>query len=160
MIKESSQNALERYFSMKGVDTFMTQQAFSLARQKIKWKAFRELFDYGVEVHYTNYQEAIRRWNGLRVSGIDGSTVSLPNDKPLRTYFGTSGSGNSSPTAQGSVRYDVLNDLVVDARIEPMTSDERTLAELHLNHLQGLESFEEWKELILFDCGYPSVKGA
>ena len=76
-IHESSQNALERYFAMKGEDAYMTQQAFSLARQKIKWEAFRELFDYGVEAHYINYAEEIRRWKGFRVHAIDGSKVSV-----------------------------------------------------------------------------------
>ena len=155
MVKESSQNALERYFAMQGEDTCMTQQAFSLARQKIKWEAFRELFDYGVEVHYKNYAEEIRRWHGYRVSAIDGIKLSLPNDKPLRAYFGDS---NGSPMAQGSALYDVFNDFVVDARIEPPATDERTLAQLHIKHLQGLESFEEWKELLLFDRGYPSFE--
>ena len=158
MVNESSQNALERYFAMKGEDTYMTQQAFSLARQKIKWEAFRELFDYGVDVHYKNYAEDIRRWKGYRVSAIDGSKLSLPNDKALRVYFGSSGPGKGSPIAQGSALYDVLNDFVMDARIEPLTTDERTLAELHINHLQGLESLEEWKELLLFDRGYPSIE--
>jgi hypothetical protein len=159
MINESTQNALERYFAMKGEDAYMTQQAFSLARQKIKWEAFRELFDYGVEVHYKNHAEEIRRWKGFRVSAIDGIKLSLPNDKPLRAFFGASGPGMvHSPTAQGSALYDVLNDFVVDARIEPMAADERALAERHLNHLQGMEGFEEWKELILFDRGYPSIE--
>ena len=155
MIKESSQNALERFFAMKGEDTYMTQQAFSLARQKIKWEAFRELFDHGVEAHYINYAEEIRRRNGYRVCAVDGSKHALPNDKPLRAYFGDS---NGSPTAQVSALYDVFNDFVVDARIEPMATDERTLAELHIKHLQGLTSFEEWKELLLFDRGYPSFE--
>jgi hypothetical protein len=52
--------------------------------------------------------------------------------------------------------YDILNDLVVDARIEPMSVDERTLAGLHIEQLAGLASFKEWQELILFDRGYPS----
>lgn len=158
MIKESSQNALERFFQKNGEDTHMTQQAFSLARQKIKWEAFRELFDHSVKVHYVNYADEIKLWNGYRVSAVDGSKLSLPNDKPLREYFGTSGAGNKSPTAQGSLLYDVLNNFVLDARIEPMSTDERTLAWTHINHLQGLASFEERKELILFDRGYASYK--
>jgi hypothetical protein len=158
MIRESSQNALERFFKQNGEDTYMTQQAFSLARQKIKWEAFRELFDYGVKVHYENYAEEIQLWNGYRVSAIDGSKLSLPNDQPLREYFGTSGAGNKSPTAQGSLLYDVLNNVVLDARIEPMSTDERTLAFIHINHLHSLESFEECKELLLFDRGYPSFE--
>jgi hypothetical protein len=39
-----------------------------------------------------------------------------------------------------------------------MGSDERTLAELPLDHLAGLKSFQEWRELILFDRGYPSYE--
>jgi hypothetical protein len=158
MIRKSSQNALERYFRMNGEAIYMTQQAFSLARQKIKWEAFRELFDYGVNAHYRNYEEEIQRWNGYRVSAVDGSILSLPNDPPLREYFGASGAGNTSPTARGSILYDLLNKMVLDARIEPMTTDERTLAEMHIQQLCGLESFEAGKELILFDRGYPSFE--
>ena len=158
MIKESSQNALERYFAKTGKDTYMSQQAFSLARQKIKWEAFRELFEAGVNAHYTNCGDEIKRWNGFRVHATDGSKLSLPDDKPLRDYFGSSGAGSKSPTAQGSLLYDILNDHVVDARIEPMATDERTLAWMHIKQLEGLESFEEWKELILFDRGYPSYE--
>jgi len=156
MIHESSQNALERFFAMKGEDIYMSQQAFSLARQKIKWEAFRELYELTVNGHYENYQDEIQRWNGYRIHAVDGSKLSLPNDEPLREYYGTSGAGNKSPTAQGSMLYDIFNDLVVDARIEPMSVDERTLASLHIEQLAGLESFKEWQELILFDRGYPS----
>ena len=158
MIKESSQNALERFFAKTGEDIHMTQQAFSLARQKIKWEAFRLLFDFTVNTYYQEYKEEIARWNGLRIFAVDGSTLSLPNDKPLADYFGTSGAGNTSPTAQGSLLYDILNDLVVDARIEPMSTDERTLALMHIHHVAGIESFEEWKELLIFDRGYPSFE--
>jgi hypothetical protein len=156
MVKASTQNALERYFAINGLSIFMTQQAFSLARQKLKWEALQELFNFGVNVHYINYQEQIQRWNGFRIFANDGSTISLPNDKPLREHYGTCGLGNTSPTARGSLLYDILNNVVVDARLEPMAQDERTLARMHIKQLIGLESFEEWKELILFDRGYAS----
>ena len=158
MINESSQNALERFFAKTGQSIYMTQQAFSLARQKIKWEAFRILFELSVNIHYREYKDEIKRWNGLRIHAIDGSKLSLPNDKPLREYYGTCGAGNSSPTAQGSLLYDILNDLVVDSRIEPMATDERTLARMHIDQLTRIESFEEWKELVIFDRGYPSFE--
>ena len=158
MIRESSQNALERFFIKTEKNISMTQQAFSLARQKIKWEAFRILFLLTVNSHYQEYADEIRRWKGMRIYAIDGSKLSLPNDKPLRDYFGTDGAGNSSPTAQGSLLYDILNDLTVDARIEPMTTDERTIALLHINQLADIDSFEKGKELILFDRGYPSFQ--
>jgi len=158
MVKKSSQNALEYFFDKIGEDTFMSQQAFSLARQKIKWQAFWDLFVLAVNTHYRIYKDKIKRWKGFRIFAIDGSKQSLPNDPPLREYFGSSGAGNTSPTAQGSALYDILNNIVADARIEPMSTDERTLAKMHIRHLVGLESFEEWKELILFDRGYPSFE--
>jgi hypothetical protein len=158
MIKESSQNALERYFDKNGQDTFMSQQAFSLARQKIKWEAFRELYDLTVNASYKNYPDEIKRWNGLRIHATDGSIVLLPSDQPLRTYFGTTGCGNKSAAARASMLYDMLNDVAVDARLEPMEVGERALAEMHISQLAALESFEEWKELILFDRGYPSFE--
>jgi hypothetical protein len=69
MIKESTQNALERYFAMNGEETFMSQQAFSEACQKIKWEAFLEMFDFTVATHYQINE--IERWNGYRLFAID-----------------------------------------------------------------------------------------
>jgi hypothetical protein len=154
MIRESSQNALERYFAMNDDATCMSQQAFSEARQKIKWEAFREMFDFTATVHYKNNE--VLRCNGFRLYAIDGSKLLLPNDKPLRSYFGTSGPGSKSPTAQVSILYDILNDLVVDALIEPMKISEQAQARTHINHLEGIESFWEWQELVIFDRGYSS----
>jgi len=154
MIKESTQNALERYFAMNGEDVFMTQQAFSLARQKVKWEAFREMFEFTVATHY-KINETLR-WDGYRLLGIDGSKLALPNDKPLLAYFGGRGADKGSPTAQGSILYDILNDVVMDALIDPAKTGEQTQAREHIKHLQGLESFEGGKELIIFDRGYAS----
>jgi len=158
MVKESSQNALERYFGKTGEGIYMSQQAFSLARQKVKWEAFRELFDATVNNHYMLYEQEIERWHGFRIHAVDASVQTLPNDPPLRDFFGTCGLGNTSPTGRGSLLYDILNDVVVDARIEPMATDERTIAFMHIDQLAGLDSFEEWKELVLFDRGYPSFE--
>jgi hypothetical protein len=154
MINESTQNALERFFSRIGEpETRMTQQSFSEARQKIKWEAIREILDQTVKDTYSGYTE---RWNGYRVSAIDGSKISLPSDAALREYFGTSGKGSSAVTAQASMLYDVYNDTVIDARLEPMRVDERTLAIEHVEKLRELSSYG--RELIIFDRGYPSFE--
>jgi hypothetical protein len=155
MIKESSQTALERFFGKVDKTIRISQQAFSLARQKIKWQAFRVMFQYTVATYYSNKDE-IQRWKGWRIYAIDGSKLALPNDKPLGDYFGTMGADSKSPTAQGSLLYDILNDLVVDARIQPLKEGEQAIALKHIHHLAGLESFQEWKEMVIFDRGYPS----
>jgi hypothetical protein len=87
---------------------------------------------------------------------IDGSKINLPNDPGLGEYFGTSGAGNSSPCAQGSLLYDIENDVIVDAQIEPVATDERTLAREHIRKLVMMPAFG--KELIIFDRGYPSIE--
>jgi hypothetical protein len=87
---------------------------------------------------------------------IDGTKVALPSDEKLRKYFGTAGGGSTSVTAQGSVLYDVYNDTIVDALLEPMSTDERTLAVRHIEKPQKMASFG--KELILFDRGYASIE--
>jgi hypothetical protein len=84
MIKESSQNALERYFRKLGEKTWMSQQAFSIARQNIKWEALLELFELTVN---ESYRQEIKRWNGYRVFAIDGSKIALPNDPVMMRQY-------------------------------------------------------------------------
>jgi hypothetical protein len=154
LINESSQNALERYFPKIGEDDLsMTQQSFSEARQKLKWEAIQELFEVIMNDIYTEYTE---RWHDYRVMAIDGTKVALPSDEKLREYFGTVGAGSTSVTAQGSMLYDVYNNIVVDALLEPMSTDERTLAVQHIEKLQKMASFG--KELIIGDRGYASIE--
>jgi len=149
--KSSTQTDLETFFDKAGEDIYMTQQSFSEARKKISYKAFVELFDMTVEV---SYEDGCRTWNNYRVSAIDGSKIALPSDEILREEFGTYGAGKKAATAQGSVLYDVVNDVIIDAAIEPISTDERTLAERHIDKLN--EKLPGENDLILFDRGYAS----
>ena len=103
----------------------MKQQSLSEARKKITVWAFVELFKLTAE---TMTEQCVNKWHNYRVYAIDGSKIALPADKALGGYFGVLGKDGSAPTAQGSVLYDVLNDIVADAAIEPLSTDERTLA--------------------------------
>jgi hypothetical protein len=81
MVKESSQNALERFFPKIKEAVHMSQQAFSLARQKVKWEAFQELFQESVR---GSYNEALKDWRGYLVMAVDSSHIALPRDAALR----------------------------------------------------------------------------
>jgi hypothetical protein len=154
MIKESTQNALERFFSKIKETVRMSQQAFSLARQKVKWEAFLELFQASVK---GSYNETLKDWRGYLPMAIDGSHIALPRDPALREYYGTTGHEHSAPTARASVLYDIENDIIVDARIEPLTADERSLAKEHLEALGGMGlDLGERKPIVICDRGYPS----
>jgi hypothetical protein len=153
-IKCSTQTALDRYFFGKdGGATQMSQQAFSKARDNIRWEACREIFDKSVS---SVYEGAFSTWNGYRVLAIDGSKIQLPSDPKLKATFGTAGRGDSSPTAQSSTLYDVLNGIFIDAIIVPMSTGERKIAKMHIQKLATIPSFG--KELLLADRGYPSFE--
>ena len=155
MVKESTQNALERVFpQLKKENLYMSQQAFSAARQKIKWEAFEELFQTSVK---GSYQEKWETWRGYRVMAVDGSFIRLPSDAVLVEYYGGLGSERTAATALASLLYDLQNNIVVDAKIGPITDNERALAEEHLRALQGMGDYKQGhRELIIFDRGYPS----
>ena len=151
--KCSTQNALEKFFLSLGEQQFMTQQSFSAARCKIKETAFIELFHLTAKIMYDGFFDT---WNGYRVMAIDGSVMALPNVWLLGEIFGRNGVGAVSPAAQGSICYDILNRVVVDALIEPLASNERTLALRHIDNLSLSRKME--KELVIMDRGYPSFE--
>jgi hypothetical protein len=100
IIKESSQNALERFFPKIKEAIHLTQQAFSLARQKVKGEAFQELFQASVQ---GSYNEELKDWRGYLPMAIDGSHVALPPDAVLREYYGATGHEQNAATARASV---------------------------------------------------------
>ena len=90
MVKESTQNALERVFpQLQKENLHMSRQAFSKARKKIKREAFEEAFQASVE---GSYNEEYKLWRGFRVMAVDGSVMRLPSDAALLQYYG--GIGN------------------------------------------------------------------
>jgi hypothetical protein len=152
-IKNSTQISLDQFFFLMGLSHIAvpTQQSFSEARYKLKWEAVRYISDALVNVIYDH---GIITWEGFRISAIDGSKIQLPAGCDFDIIFGTAGRGDSSPTAQASMLYDVLNGHIIDARIGPMSKGERKFAIEHAEHLRNHASFS--KELILFDRGYAS----
>jgi hypothetical protein len=118
LVKTSSQTALDRFFKLIGAPaTHMTQQSFSEARQKLRPEACRELLLNTVQCIYAN---VVDRWHGMVVVAIDGSKIQLPDDKRLLNVFGGTGREADSPTAQGSIAYDMFNGIILDAEIEPL----------------------------------------
>ena len=121
------------------------------ARAKIKVSAFITLFKVSVDVMVKNCH---KKWHNYLVYTIDGSKIALTANKKLLKHYGGHGRNAASPTAQGSILYDVLNDTVVDAAIAPLATDERILAKAHINNLTGYAPTE--MKLIILNRGYPS----
>jgi hypothetical protein len=85
---------------------------------------------------------------------VDGSHIALPRDEAPREYYGATGHELSAVTARASILYDRENDIIMDAKIEPLTGDERSLGKALLEALGGMGlDFGERKALVLFDRG-------
>jgi len=103
IVHECLSVAFRRFTEKIGEEIRMTEQSLSEARDKIKWEAFAELSEKVSDFAYTGDYE---RWNGYRVWGIDGTKFALPNYPELAEYWGDE---KGSPTARGSIMYDVMN---------------------------------------------------
>lgn len=135
-------------------DVSCSKQAFSKARQHIRYEAFRELMDCSVEFFYSEAEYT--KIHDYRVLAIDGSKLNLPDSPELCSEFGfqlTSGEPQVQGTA--SMLYDVCNNLILDAHLDKCKSNERVLAD---KHLQWLSDHSFGNELIIFDRGYPSAE--
>jgi hypothetical protein len=151
LVRSTTTTAIDKYLDIFNPNITISQQAFSQARQKIHWEACKHLSDKLVEAYYS---QGYRTWHGYRVFIIDGTKIQLPSDSNLKANFGTFGNKNTSPTAQCSILYDALNNIIIFSYIEPISVGERQLAERHIDDLKKMDPFG--LILIIFDRGYPS----
>lgn len=130
----------------------VTKGAFSQARSHLNPEAFLELNE---NVCKTFYDEApFLVWKGHRLLAVDGTRLILPKHKTIIEEFGEYGFGpdaNSKRSiALGSMLYDVLNLLTLDARLMGFDFGERDLLYQHMSYLKE-------GDLLLLDRGYPSI---
>lgn len=133
----------------------VSKQALSKARQGILPTLFQQLYKITTETFYSSI--SIRKdWHGYKIFAIDGSRVELGNSEsnfknygkmsdpknPFRIYSG----------ALGSILYDVLEDVIVDASLHNFLYSERTAALAHLSRLKLLNS--DKNAVVIFDRGY------
>ena len=90
----------------------------------------------------------LRRWHGLRLLAVDGSTARLPNEHRIAQEF--SGPADADrPLARVSQLYDVLNHVIVRADLVPYATGEREIASSYLYDAAA-------EDLLLYDRGYPA----
>lgn len=130
-----------------------SKQAFSKGRMRIKWQAIREIFYDTVNEFYNEFEW--ERYKGYRVSAVDGTKMNLPYNEASKEEFGIQPGTGETIQALASCLYDTLNGIILDACIEPCDSNERELAQSHLDRLCEIRTD---KELITFDRGYPSAE--
>ena len=88
----------------------------------------------------------------MRTVAVDGTRLVLPRHQSIEKDFGKQGFGPKADSerslAMASMLYDVLNHIVIDARIVPCKSNGRDLCCEHLDKI-------EKGDLLWLDRGYP-----
>lgn len=154
--KESTQLGLHRFFGLLGRrEQAMSEQAFSKARGHFNHLPFETMVRETTELQYSG-EEKTARWQGRYLFAVDGTTLALPDKPSLCKKFGASGRKKDSATANVSLLYDIENDWIADAAIEPYPTSEKMMALSHLDRLVELGIAKE--SLVLFDRGYPEEK--
>ena len=137
-----------------------SQQAFSKARSGISHSIFKECFEHVLDFLCSrdslDFHARFQGVWGRQIIAVDGSKIPLPNRKALLEKYGSTGRGSSSPAAIASVAFDVLNDRVLDAQLEPISVDERTLAIRHMENIKSRARTNLLYTMFVFDRGYAS----
>lgn len=121
---------------------------------KMQHGAYIELNEELVKGFYSDGD--YEKFKEYRLLAIDGTRIQLPNRKSIIEEFGLAENGGKTiPMAMSSTAYDVLNQIVVNTYLEKYKTDERTLADRHLDKIRELTPAV--KDIILMDRGYPSL---
>ena len=141
----------------------------SKARQKISPSLYEDLNSRFIREIYED-RESVKLYNGLRIFGIDGTNIELPNmgilkDKKqteeIQNIYGrrSNTSGELGVMSKASVIYDLENHIVLDGILNSYASSERAMAVEHIRQLKKYKKAhkEKYKDLVIFDRGYPSI---
>ena len=151
MMKRSLAIELADFFDALGAsDQVCTKSAFSQARQKLKAVFFEDWNNRLCQCFYLHNESRVRRWNNFRLHGVDGTFINLVNNEQMQSYFGLHKNQHSGTClAKAVVRYDVLNEIVVEAKIGVESKSENAYA------LPGLDQLD--KDVIsIYDRNFPS----
>lgn len=133
---------------------YVSKQAFSKARYKISSQAFEDIFRMSTDIFQFTRQS--KTLDGYRIFAIDGSDIAVDHNQNNVAEFGVKANNHSSyPMARLSALYDITNDLIVDVQFTGISVGEREHAHRLLSS-KALTSSKKYKNLIIFDRGYPS----
>lgn len=147
--RNSAQVALNDFFRESEEEVVAKQTLFE-AREKISYEAFADLSDMVVDNFYAN-DDALT-YKGYTLLGVDGSSFQAPQGA-LKTFGGQKSArcDSVSAKARALVISDVLNRIIVHAKLAPFGDGERkTFLEL----LGKMRNFE--RSLLIFDRGFYS----
>lgn len=121
--------------------------AFTQARYKVRPEFFQQLNELVVNHSLKGHR---KKWKGYTLVGGDGSSLQLPSSKEIEACFGTHSSKNTGVCnylARTFLFYDVLNDVVLQAYLSPMSVGEKSML------ADGIDKLSP-NDLIILDRGF------
>jgi len=154
LCKKTLSIEIEKFFEEMNLSTSCSVSAFCQQRMKLD-SIFYEVWNKLLCASYYHYYGAdVKRWKGYRLIAADGSNISLVKTPALEDYFG--GQGNQLGTfvqAKAYYCYDVLNELILLAKLAPYRTGELNIAYSTTDNL-------EEDMLMIYDrnfCNYKMV---
>jgi len=148
MIKKPIKVELMNYFD--DIDKnfeIPSRQAFSQAREKISYLAFKDFFEKSCELAADG--DGARTYKGYRLFAVDGTSFLVGDLSKLERFFGSSTTVPGQAMCRISAVADVLNECIVNAAVSPFCVGERVLAAKQIQELRPVSN-----ALYLFDRGY------
>jgi hypothetical protein len=154
LCKKTLSVEIENFFSDLNTNLSCSVPSFCEQRMKLVPMFFYAWNKEFLNSFYQEYGSKVKRWNGLRVLGCDGSNISLINKPKLREYFGgQSNQNNFFVQAKTFYCYDVLNKMILFPQIGSYRNGEMNLAYDVINSGQIQEDM-----LLIFDRFYSNYK--
>lgn len=148
MIKKAIKDELmDSFYQIDKALEIPSRQAFSRAREKISYLAFKDFFKKSCELVVGNTHPKLYR--GYRLYAIDGTTFTVGNINEMSSYFGQSTAIDGLAMCRISAVVDVLDDAIADATVAGFCEGERVLAIAQVKKLKSVVD-----ALFLFDRGY------
>lgn len=132
-------------------DQLATKSAFCQQRMKINEIFFICLNEILVKSFYREHASEVKKWQGLRVIAVDGTTIGLFHQLDVIHYFGAHRNQNKkkkiSPMAKAVSAFDVLNQITLKAELYPFHAAEAKVAQ------QWLPYYDP-DMLLIYDRGF------
>lgn len=128
--------------------TQVTEEAFAKARQRMPIAFWVQLILILGERFEAQHRDRLC-FRGFRLLAIDGTRLTLPDEKALREFYGTAKNGNGTHNAQARMvlLQSALTRIPIAYQLQPVKIGEITMARQLSSHLRA-------NDLLLLDSGY------
>lgn len=142
--KSALQRDLDRFYKALYSEDYsiraVTKGALTQARAKLNPWAFKRLKEVVVDSFYKETSYYV--WHALRLLAVDGTRLLLSSHPTVKVAFGEHDFGPKGGAkrcmAIGSMLYDVLNHLTIDAGLAPYSGNEKDLLLQHMDNGEGV----------------------